>query len=314
MPLIDELFAAVATIESEMPHWAPSPTLEENWWLLCDSATAADTFAHLEHKSDSLRCLNQILQNHSDSLGLPCDDQDGFNLATIVGSSARRSVEALHAILVNVERMGYVADTGVLAKETAGTAAQLQDIDRVNDFLEMIISSVEGDTDESKDVALRIERTISAIERGHDVENGGDFPTETIEGASARSWCEEFARDAANIIVSSVEALDDPVEAAEHLNMADRKVLTNEVLQRSVVSVILRLEHMINSNERLIHATSQAHEVLEEVSLGQMDNQDEDVGPAIEVCAELLDAARQAAAFCTAEAALESRLAVFVDR
>ena len=106
MPLIDELVAAVATIESEMPHWAPGPNLETDWWLLCNRATAADTFAHLESESESLNRLNQVLQNPPGPLDLPDDDQDRFNLATIVGSAARRSVEAFHWILSNVKAWG----------------------------------------------------------------------------------------------------------------------------------------------------------------------------------------------------------------
>ena len=316
MPLIDELFAAVATIESEMPHWTPGPNLETDWWLLCDRATAADTFARLEYESEPLARLNQILQNHLEPLHLPCDDQDRFNLTTIVGSEARRSVEALHRILGNVEGMGYVAASGILGEQSAGAADQLEGIDRANEFLELIISSVEDDADESKDVALCREKTISAIERGRDVDNDEHVPIETIEGASAQCWCEEFAKDAADIIVSSVKALDDPVEAVEHLNMADRTVLTNEVLQRSVALVILGHEHMTTGRtyERLAYAASQAHEVLEDARLEPIDNQDENMGPAIEACAELLDAARQAAASCTAQAALEDCLTDFIDR
>ena len=316
MPLIDELIAAVATIESEMPHWAPGPALEPDWWQYCDGATAADAFAHLESKSESLNRLNQILQNHPDPLDLPCDDQDRFNLATIVGSAARRSVEALHCILGNVEGMGYVAASGILGEQITGTADQLVDIDRANEFLEFVISSVEDDADESKDVALCREKTISAIERGHDVDNDGHVPIETIEGTSALSWCAEFAKDATDIIVSSVQALDDPVEAAEALNMTDRTVLTNEILQRSVALVILGHEHMTTSRayERLAHAASKAYEVLEDARIELIHNQDEDMGSSIEACAELLDAARQAAAFCTAQAALEDHLTAFINR
>ena len=315
--MIDELIAAVSAIESEMPHWAPGPFLENEWWLSCDSATAADTFAQLEYNTESLRSLNQILQEQLDPLDLQYDGQDGFNLATIVGSSARRSMEAMHNILSNVEGMGYVAASCVISEEIAGTEDQLQDIDRANEFLEFIISNVEGDADESKDAALRMERTISAVERGHDVDDDSHHvPIEVIEGASARSWCEKFANDAAEVIVSSIEALDDPVEAAEHLNVDDRRVLTNEVLRRSVALVILGHEHMTTGTayERLARAASQAHGVLEVTRLELADNQDEDMEPAIEACAELLDAARQAAACCTAQAALESCLVDFTDR
>ncbi len=316
MCLIDELTAAVATIKSEMPHWAPGPDLEPDWWQLCDSATAADAFAHLESNSESLNRLNQILQNHPDPHDLPCDDQDSFNLATIVGSAARRSVEALHCILRNVEGMGYVEGSGILGEQIAESADQLVDIGRANEFLEFIISSVEDDLDESKDAALRMEKTISAIERGHDVDNDGYVPIETIEGTSALNWCAEFAKDATNIIVSSVEELDDPVEAVEALNMTDRTVLTNEVLQRSVALVVLGHEHMTTSRayERLEQAVSNAHEVLEDARIELIHNQDEDMGPSIEACAELLDAARQAAAFRTAQAALEDHFSAFISR
>ena len=316
MPLIDELVAAVATIESEMPHWAPGPNLETDWWLLCNRATAADTFAHLESESESLNRLNQILQNPPGPLDLPPDDQDRFNLATIVGSAARRSVEAFHWILTNVEGMGYVAASDILDEEIAGAVGQLEDIDRAHEFLELIISNIEDDADESKDVALQRERTISAIERGHDFDDDMHVPIDTIRGTSALSWCEEFAKDAADIIVSSVEALDDPVEAAENLNMADRTVLTNEILQRSIASVILGHEHMTTGRayEGFAHAASQAHEILEDSSLELEDNPDENLGPAIEACAELLDAARQAAASCTAQAALEGCLGAFINR
>ena len=316
MCLIDELTAAVATIKSEMPHWAPGPDLEPDWWQLCDSATAADAFAHLESNSESLNRLNQILQNHPDPHDLPCDDQDSFNLATIVGSAARRSVEALHCILRNVEGMGYVEGSGILGEQIAESADQLVDIGRANEFLEFIISSVEDDLDESKDAALRMEKTISAIERGHDVDNDGYVPIETIEGTSALNWCAEFAKDAINIIVSSVEELDDPVEAVEALNMTDRTVLTNEVLQRSVALVVLGHEHMTTSRayERLEQAVSNAHEVLEDARIELIHNQDEDMGPSIEACAELLDAARQAAAFRTAQAALEDHFSAFISR
>ena len=316
MCLIDELTAAVATIKSEMPHWAPGPDLEPDWWQLCDSATAADAFAHLESNSESLNRLNQILQNHPDPHDLPCDDQDSFNLATIVGSAARRSVEALHCILRNVEGMGYVEGSGILGEQIAESADQLVDIGRANEFLEFIISSVEDDLDESKDAALRMEKTISAIERGHDVDNDGYVPIETIEGTSALNWCAEFAKDATNIIVSSVEELDDPVEAVEALNMTDRTVLTNEVLQRSVALVVLGHEHMTTSRayERLEQAVSNAHEVLEDARIELIHNQDEDMGPSIEACAELLDAARQAAAFRTAQAALEEHFSAFISR
>ena len=284
MPLIDELNAAATTIETEMPHWAPGPDLEMNWWLLCDSATAADTFAHLESESQSLKRLNQILQNHPDQLNLPNDDQDRFNLATIVGSAARRSVEALHCILRNVEGMGYVAASGILGDEIARAAGQLEDADKANEFLEWIISNVEDDADESKDVALRRERTISAIERGHEVDNGERVLLETMGGASAQSWCREFAKDAADIIVSSVATLDDPIESAEHLNMADRPGLTNDILQRAVGLVILGHEHMTTGTayERLAHAASQAKEVLQQVRFELMDGQDENMEPAIE--------------------------------
>ena len=316
MPLIDDLSAAVATIETEMPHWKPSPDLEENWWELCDSTTAADTFAQLEYDSESLGRLKQILQEHPGPLDLPCDDQDSFNSITIVGSAARRSVEALHYILNDIEGMKLVAASGILAEQIAGTADQLQDMDRASQCLEWIISSVEGDADESKDAALRMERTISAVERGHDVDNDSHVPIEVIERASARSWCEEFANDAADTIVSSVEALDDPVDAAEYLNLADREVLTNEILQRSVALVILGHIHMTTGRayERLACALTQAHRVLQDARLQLMDNQNENIEPAMVACAELLDAARQAAAICTAEAALENRLMDFIDR
>lgn len=316
MLLIDELTAAVTTIKSEMPHWTPGPDLDPDWWQLRDSATAADAFAHLEYNSESLNRLNQILQNHPDPHDLPCDDQDSFNLATIVGSAARRSVEALHCILRNVEGMGYVTASGILGEQIAESADQLVDIGRANEFLEFIISSVEDDVDESKDAALCMEKTISAIERGHGVDNDGYVPIETIEGAGALSWCTEFAKNATNIIVSSVKELDDPVEAAEALNMTDRTVLTNEVLQRSVALVIMGHEHMTTSRayERLEQAVSNAHEVLEDTRIELIHNQDEDMGPSIEACAELLDAARQAAAFRTAQAALEDHFSAFINR
>lgn len=316
MSLIDELFAAVATIESEMPHWTPGPNLETEWWLLCDSATAADTFARLEYESKPLTRLNQILQSHLDPLDFSCDDQDGFNLTTIVGSAARRSVEGLHCILGNVEGRGYVAASGILGEQIAEAADQLESIDKANEFLELIISNVEDDADESKDVALSREKTISAVERGRVLDNSEHVPIETIEGTSAQNWCREFAKDAAATIVSSIEALDDPVEAAEYLNLADRPVLTNEVLQRSVALVIMGHIHMTTGgvHERFADAASRAHEVLQDARLELIDNKDENMGPALEACAGLLDAARQAAAFSTAQAALEDCLTAFIKR
>lgn len=316
MPLINELIAAVATIESEMPHWQPSPALEPDWWQYCEGATAADTFAHLESQSESLNRMSQILQNHPNPLDLPYDDQDRFNLTTIIGSAARRSVVALHCILSEIEGMGYVAGSDILREQIAGAADQLEDIDKANEFLEFIISNIEDDADESREVALRGEKTISAIERGQDFDNYEHIPIETIEGTSAQNWCEDFVNDAVNIIVSSVGKLDDPVEAAEALSMTDRTVLTNEILQGSVALVILGHEHMTTGRayERLEHAVSQAHEALDDARVELIHRQDENMGPAMEACAELLDAARQAAAFCTAQAVLENRLNALINR
>ena len=91
-------------------------------------------------------------------------------------------MEALHCILGNVEGMGYLAASGILGEQIAGTVDQLVDIDRANEFLKFIISNVEDDADESKDVALCREKTISTIERGHDVDNDGHVPIETVRG------------------------------------------------------------------------------------------------------------------------------------
>ena len=284
--------------------------------MFCERATAADTFARLESQSQSLILLNQILHNFPDLPDLLLDNQDSFNSATIVGSAARRSVEALHCIFGNIEGMGYVAGSGILEEKIAGAIDQLEDIGKAHEFLETVISDIEEDADQSREAAFYREQTIGAVERGHDLDDDMHVPIETIEGTSAQNWCEEFASDTVDTILSSVGVLDDPAETAEHLNIADRALLTNEVLQRSVALVILGHDHMITGTayERLADAASRAREVLEDALLGLADNQDEDLDPAMEACAELLDAARQAVAFCTAQAALEGCLTAFVNQ
>ena len=97
MTLIRQLTTAVDSIESEMPHGEPG------WWLAIDRANAADNLARLEHETEALDRLGQVLEDH-----------DPFNLTTIVASAARRSVVALCRIIEQIEGMGYVAASSVL--------------------------------------------------------------------------------------------------------------------------------------------------------------------------------------------------------
>ena len=137
-------------------------------------------------------------------------------------------------------------------------------------------------------------------------------PVESIRDASALSWCEEFAMDAANIIVSSIDALEDPDKAAEGLGTVDRMVFTNDVLRRSVVLVILG-HIQTNTYENYECAAERAKETLESAELDFQDSQDGDLEFVMEACSDLLHTAREAAAQCTASASLEDCLSALIE-
>ena len=137
-------------------------------------------------------------------------------------------------------------------------------------------------------------------------------PVESIKDVSAFSWCEEFARDAANTIVSAIDALGGPDEATECLEAVDRTVFTNVVLRRSVVLVILgHIQTEVYENYE--HVALRAREALEFTSQDLQDDGDGDLDNAIQACTELLRTAREAAADWTAVTALERCLSAIIE-
>ena len=293
-----------------MPHWEPG------WWLTIDRTNAADTLARLESETEALSCLGQVLK-----------DQAPVNLTTIVASAARRSVEALCRIIEQIEGMGYVAASGILYDVITADCGQTEDIDQVHQFLESVITDVLDDALESREMALRLEWAIIALERNPNIVNSHGqirlrsqsdsthyyIPVESIRDASAQSWCEEFAKDAANTIVSSIDTLEEPDEADERLGTVNRGVFVNDVLRRSVVLVILG--HMQTETfENYEHAAERAREILESAEIDFQNNQDEDLEFVIKAYSELLRTARKAAAECTASAALEDCLSALIEK
>ena len=280
-----ELKAALDAIESEMP---PGDG-ESQFWFVADPPAAADTFARLESETEILRRLTRELE-----------DGVALELSTLTAAAARRSAEALYRILRDIEGMGYVGASGILADVlVVPDLDRIDDIDKVHAFLENTITQVR---DEAHDSYLDVQ------------------DLETLKCTTAQDLCDEFAKEAADTIVTALCVLDDPIEADEWLGNADRSVFTDDILRRSVALVILGHMHMSVSDTYSTYeaAASRAKRQLDLARLRPMHNRGVNAGPTVEelksAFVELLKAGRDAAAYRSASAALESCLRVFLDQ
>ena len=287
--LLTELAAGLDAIESEMPHQEPE------LWFEGEPTAAADTFARIESETEVFRHFAEALE-----------DGVALELCTLTSVAARRSTEALSYILRYIEGMGFVAGSGVLGDVVVPhDVERLDDIDRVNGFLESVLTEVRDEVQDS----------CAAVQ-----------DLKTLKGNSARDLCDEFAKEAADTIVAAVGGLRDPIEAPiearEYLGNADRNVFTDDVLRRSVALVILGHMHMCVSDtyERFKVAASLARIQLELCDRGPRPMHPRDVNPRSvfedvhSAFTELLEAGRDAAAYRSAFAALENRLGAILDQ
>ena len=283
--LLAELAAGLDAIESEMPHQEPE------LWFEGEPTAAADTFARIESETEVFRHFAEALE-----------DGVALELCTLTSVAARRSAEALSYFLRYIESMGFVAGSGVLGDVVVPhDVERLDDIDRVNGFLEGVLT----------EVRYEVQDSCAAVQ-----------DLKTLKGNSARDLCDEFAKEAADTIVAAVGVLRDPIEAREYLGNADRNVFTDDVLRRSVALVILRHMHMCVSDtyERFKVAASRARIQLELCDRGPRPMRPRDVNPRSvfedvhSAFTELLEAGRDAAANRSAFAALENRLGAILDQ
>ena len=310
MARVDTIVSAVDAIESEMPHW------EQGWWLEGERAAAADSLAKLE-------CDLPILGQFGEAL----EDGIALNHVTVAAAAARRAVEALYRLLNDIEGMQYVKGCRILEDivddDRVGTQA---DVGKVQEFLEDVITRVLDDAWDSRDAAIDRETAIVGIQTDPSVVNAESqvhlsnglgtshrhIPIQSLEGASAKSWCQEFADDAAAVVVSAVSALDDPNEAVEWLGNANRSLFTNALLQQAVVTVILgnahstvydRYEDAATHVGQLVEFTRE--DLAHDPSTADVEQDMEELEQA---CIELLRVVRNAAAHRSASAAIEGAL------
>lgn len=301
---------AIEAIEAEMPHW------ESGWWLQGERTTAADSLAKLEVELPVLGEFGQALE-----------DGVALNHITASAAAARRAVEALHRMLDDVEGMHHVTNCGILNELVGDSRLDAQaDVDKVEGFLEDVITRVLDDAWDSRGVAIDRETAIVGIQNDPTVVNAEGqvhlgnargtshrhLPVQSLEEPSAQAWCREFANDAAALIVSAVSELDDPVEAREWIGNADRSLFTNDLLQKATVAVILGHAH--NSvYDRYEDAATHARQLLEsardDLAEGpSIDEVAQDLKQLEQASIDLLCTARNAASHRSAFAALEDAL------
>ena len=279
---VAELRSAINAVESQMPRE------ERDSWFLDDPAAAADTFARLEFDTVPRDCLADTPEGGA-----------ALELSALVVAAARRSVEALHRILRDIEGMGYVAGSGVLRDVVdVPDFDLLDDVEKVHQFLEYVITQVLDDT---WDIHMAAQNLENATDE------------------TARNLCREFATDAADTIVTAIGNLDDSIET-ESLGNADRSVFTDGVLRRSVALVILGCMHMsvADSYDTYDAAASRAWRVLESTPLDTIHERGPNAGRSLKelksAFVQLLDAGRDAAADFSAFAALQSSLLPLSDQ
>ena len=316
MARVETIASAVDAIESEMPHW------EADWWLDGERTAAADSLAKLERDVPIFKEFGQALE-------------DGVLLNDITASAAaaRRAVEALYRLLDDIEGMGYVAACGILNEIVGDGRIDAQsDVDKVEEFLEDVITRVLDDAWDSRDAAIDRETAIVGIQTDPTVVNAeGEVhlsnsigtshrcvSVRSVEGASAQAWCREFAEDAAATIVSAVSALDDPIEAREWLGNADRSLFTNDRLQEAAIAVILGNAHS-TVYDKYEGAATHAGQLIESLRDELADDPSpQDVEQNLKVLEQagidLLHAAHVAAAHRSALAALEDALLRLSDQ
>ena len=309
---VGQATAGLDEVESLMPHW------ESHWWLRQDQAGTADALLPIELDMEPAAWLRED----------PDDDGVPAGGSTTRVAVARRCVEALYRHLDNVEGMGYVEACQILPDTLgAGTMAAAQDVHKAYEFLEDAISRVLDDAWDSREAALNRETAAVALEQDPGVVNADGrihlsnaagtshrlVPIELLQDVSALAWCDEFATDAAMELKGAINALDDP-EEAECLGNADRGVFTNDVLLRAGVGVILghpdhraydRYEDAALHVRHLLESTDWEPDELD-------DHLEADVQTLRKAYLELVRTAREAAAACSAYAALQQRLSALV--
>lgn len=307
---VDVLASALDAIETEMPHWEPG------WWLQGERIAAADSLAEIESDIPVLKELGQALE-----------DGDALNDTTSSAAAARRAVAALYQLLDDIEGMDYVADSGFLNDLVGDSRLKAEaDVARVEKFLEDVITRALDDAWDSRDAAIDRESAIVAIQSDPTVVNAEGkvhlsnspgtshryISVRSLEGTSAQAWCREFADDAADVIVSAVSELDDPIEARERLGNADRSLFTNDLLRQATIDVILGHAHS-SIYDRYEAAATHVEQLIESTRDDlAYDPSAEDVEKELkgldEAAMELLRVARAAAAHRSALAALEDAL------
>ncbi|MDE0008193.1 MAG: hypothetical protein OXS50_07935 [Gammaproteobacteria bacterium] len=131
--------AGVDDVEMLMPHW------DHGWWFGSGQAGTADALLQVECELEP----KDWLREEPDDQDIPSTE------STAHIAVARRSVEALYQYLDNVEGMEYVRRSGILAETIGATKlAVAQDLDKVYQFLEDVISQVLDDAWDSRDAAL----------------------------------------------------------------------------------------------------------------------------------------------------------------
>ena len=293
-----------------MPHWEPG------WWLEGERAAAADSLAKLE-------CDLPILGKLGESL----EDGIALNNVTVAAAAARRAVEALYRLLDDIEGMQFVQGCRILEDLMDDQYLSAQaDVGKVQEFLEDVITRVLDDAWDSRDAAIDGETAIVGIQTDPTVVDAEGkvhlsnsrgtsqrhIPIQSLEGASAKSWCQEFADDVAAVVVSAVSALDDPKEAEEWLGNANRSLFTNDLLQRAVVTVILGNAHSTvydRYEDAATHVGQLVEFKREELAHDPSTEEvEQDMEELEQACIELLRIARNAAAHRSAFAAIEGAL------
>ncbi len=148
MARVDVIASALDAIETEVPLW------EASWWLQGERTSAADSLAKLERDVPIFKEFGQALE-----------DGVALNHITASAAAARRAVAALYRLLDDIEGMEYVAGSGILTDLVGDNRLEAEaDVDKVEEFLEDVITRVLDDAWDSRDAAINRETAIVGIQ------------------------------------------------------------------------------------------------------------------------------------------------------
>ena len=265
---------------------------EENW-LIEGALDLADSLARKEYE-------DEYLHNLGEELG----DVDNNNLNTAYASTARRTTEALCAILETVKNFSGAGLPPLISEKSNDPA--LESLDGIQEVYELIADVLEEVFDDglnSYETAISREKAVGENERNPSKmdENGRvlGFSKEYLSPEpTSKTWVTEYSKDTAQIIQGYKDFAYDKAEFL--LNT----VIPKEVIFSAIADFVLGQGWAVlsmRSDDFFDYAIEEADNVIE----GEYESKAQFEEASQDAARTLLEAARSFAASITAYKALD---------